>query len=260
MADVLQVSELTVAHPVGHKRGRRTTFVAVNRVSLRVGEKETVGLVGESGSGKTTVALAVTGLGPRTSGAVTLLGTPIGRKVPRAMRPDVQVVFQDPHASLDPRQSVRAGLAELRGLQAGRTDWIGDAELLGLVGLPAELLRRYPHQLSGGQAQRVCIARALLPRPKLLVADEPTSGLDVSVQAQILTLLAHLQAEFGFSVLFISHDLGVVRGVCDRVYVMLRGRVVEEGPAREVLDHPQHEYTRRLVNAVPGRALREAGV
>lgn len=253
--DVLTVNDLTVTHPGPYQRGRRTVFLAVDSVSLRVGAGEMVGLVGESGSGKTTVALAVTGLGPRAGGEIRLLGSAIGRQVPRSLRADVQVVFQDPHASLDPRQSVRGGLRELRALQPARTAWADDEDLLALVGLPVELLRRYPHQLSGGQAQRVCIARALLPRPRLLVADEPTSGLDVSVQAQILSLISRLRADLGFSVLFISHDLAVVRAICDRVYVMLKGSIVEEGPTSQVFDTPSEGYTRRLVEAVPGRTL-----
>ncbi len=257
---VVEVDGLTVRFRTG-ARARRPHHTAVDGVSLRVGGGEIVGVVGESGSGKTTLGMAVAGLGPRTSGEIRVLGRDLAALRPaelRNLRPEVQVIFQDPHGSLDPRQSVRSGLRELRGLQPERTSWIGDEELMAQVRLAPDLLGRMPHQLSGGQAQRVCIARALLMRPRLLVADEPTSGLDVSVQAEVLGLLLRLRETTGVSVLFVSHDLSVVRRICDRVYVMLRGRVVEEGTAARVLEEPVHEYTRRLVAAVPGRRLREA--
>ncbi|GAA2733410.1 ABC transporter ATP-binding protein [Actinocorallia aurantiaca] len=255
---IVEVDELTVEYRTGGRRGHHT---AVDRVSLHVDGGEIVGVVGESGSGKTTLGMAVAGLGPRTSGEIRLLGRDLrtlGAADLRRLRPEVQVIFQDPHGSLDPRQSVRSGLRELRGLQPERTGWIDDEELLRQVRLSPDLLGRLPHQLSGGQAQRVCIARALLMRPRLLVADEPTSGLDVSVQAEVLGLLLRLRETTGVAVLFVSHDLSVVRRICDRVHVMLRGRVVEEGPAGRVLEAPEHEYTRKLVSAVPGRRLRGA--
>ncbi|MDX6739453.1 dipeptide/oligopeptide/nickel ABC transporter ATP-binding protein [Actinocorallia sp. A-T 12471] len=256
-APVVEVDALTVRYRAGVRGGH----TAVDGVSLRVEGGEIVGVVGESGSGKTTLGMAVAGLGPRTSGTIRVLGRDLAALRPaelRRLRPEVQVIFQDPHGSLDPRQSVRSGLRELRALQPERTGWIDDAELMAQVRLAPDLLGRMPHQLSGGQAQRVCIARALLMRPKLLVADEPTSGLDVSVQAEVLGLLMRLRETTGVSVLFVSHDLSVVRRICDRVYVMLHGRVVEEGPAARVLEAPVEDYTRRLVAAVPGRRLRAA--
>lgn len=252
--DVLDVDQLTVEH---QRPGSREKFRAVDGVSMRIGPAEVVGVVGESGSGKTSVAMAVTALGALSSGNVRLLGNEVrtaNAKKLRAMRPDVQVIFQDPHGSLDPRQKIGAGFRELRRLQPQRTRWTTDAELLEMVRLNPNVLDRYPHQLSGGQAQRVCIGRALLMRPKLLVADEPTSALDVSVQAEVLRLLLELRDATSVAILFISHDLGVVRRICDRVYVMLKGQVVESGDTRAVFDDPQHDYTQRLIASAPGRA------
>jgi len=232
----------------------------VKGVSLEVGSGEIVGIVGESGSGKTTLAMAVAGLSPYTGaavdGALEVVGCDLAsadRRALKALRADVQVVFQNPHASLDPRQSVRAGFRELRTLQRERTSWISDEELMERVKLSPDLLDRYPHQLSGGQAQRVCIARALLMRPRLLIADEPTSGLDVSVQARVLELLLDVRDRDGIAILFISHDLAVVRLLCDRVYVMRFGEVVESGPTTRVLTEPQDPYTKALIEASPGR-------
>lgn len=232
----------------------------VDDVSLRVGAGEIVGVVGESGSGKTTLAMAIAGLathvGASVSGELDVVGCDpyhADRARMRQMRADVQVVFQNPHASLDPRQSVRAGFGELRGLQPERTAWTTDEQLMERVRLDPALLDRYPHQLSGGQAQRVCIARALLFRPRLLIADEPTSGLDVSVQARVLQLLLDVRERDGIAMLFISHDLSVVRLLCDRVHVMRGGRVVEAGATAQVLSAPEDEYTRTLLAASPGR-------
>jgi peptide/nickel transport system permease protein len=187
---------------------------------------------------------------------VRLLGIDLSTLGPRELRrrrSDMQVVFQDPVASLDPRQSVKAGLAEVRALHPERSSWISDEDLMQRVRLTPALLSRFPHQLSGGEAQRVCIARALLVKPRLLVADEPTSALDVSVQADVLRLLLDLRDTTGIAILLISHDLGVIRLLCDRVYVMYEGRVVEEGVVEGILEGPRHPYTQRLVAAVPGR-------
>lgn len=254
-APVLQIEELRV---VFSERGvgRRPDVVAVDGVSMHIEAGEIVGLVGESGSGKTTLALATALLGKITDGRISLVGESIigiSRSRMRRLRSRIQVVFQDPHGSLDPRQNVRKGLSELRALHPDRTSWITDAELLARVGMTEDLLDHLPHELSGGQAQRVSIARALLLRPALLVADEPTSALDVSVQAQILNLLLQLQATERIAVLLISHDLSVVRNLCDRVYVMKDGRVVEAGETETLLASPSHPYTRQLIAAIPGK-------
>jgi ABC-type dipeptide/oligopeptide/nickel transport system ATPase subunit len=253
---ILDVEGLSIVHP--GRRGRPAT-AAVDGVSLTAGAGEIVGVVGESGSGKTSLAMAVLGLGRITSGNIDVDGITPRPRMPLDERAAIQMVFQDPHGSLDPRQSIGRGLRELRRLHKGRTGWVSDEELLSRVGLTTEVLTRLPHQISGGQAQRVSIARALLLRPSLLLADEPTSALDVSVQAQILRLLKGLRDDDGLTILFISHDLAVVRAVCDRVYVMKSGRVVESGPTRDVLEHPHHPYTQALLAAVPGGGLREPG-
>ncbi|GAA2210803.1 hypothetical protein GCM10009850_062620 [Nonomuraea monospora] len=205
-------------------------FTAVDDVTLEIPDGQVVGLVGESGSGKSSLARAVCGLVPHT-------GTVEGAR-------RVQMVFQDPYASLDPRMTVAQTIAEGAGPgEVGR--------LLQLVRLPAELAGRYPRELSGGQRQRVAIARALGGDPGLLVADEITSALDVSVQAAVLNLVRGLRDELGLSMLFISHNLAVVRYVADVVAVMHRGRLVESGPAEQVVGEPAHEYTRALLAAVP---------
>jgi ABC-type glutathione transport system ATPase component len=256
----LEIKDLRVVYDSpasGMLGGTGSAVPAVRGVSIVVAPGELVGIVGESGSGKSSIALAVAGIGRVTSGTIRILGKdrtkPLGGRVGRAERADVQMVFQDPYSSLDPRQTIRSGLAELRHLHPGRTDWIADQELLRSVGLQANLLQRYPHQLSGGQCQRISIARALLLKPAVLVADEPTSSLDVSVQAQILNLVLDLQSTRGFGVLFISHDLGVVRQVCERVYVLQSGVVVEEGVTETVFASPSEPYTQRLIASIPGR-------
>ncbi|MCG2623382.1 ATP-binding cassette domain-containing protein [Arthrobacter sp. I2-34] len=248
---------LSIVHP--GRRGKPAS-TAVDGVDLSVGAGEIVGVVGESGSGKTSLAMAVLGLGRTTSGSIDVDGIVPGPRLPLDQRAAIQMVFQDPHGSLDPRQSIGRGLRELRRLHKARTGWISDEDLLSRVGLSGDVLTRLPHQISGGQAQRVSIARALLLRPTLLLADEPTSALDVSVQAQILRLLKGLRDEEGLTILFISHDLAVVRSVCDRVYVMKSGRVVESGRTGEVLERPQHPYTQALLAAVPGGDARIPGL
>lgn len=253
----LQVSDLRVVHP--RMWSRKGGFVAVDGVTVVVKTGEIVGLVGESGSGKTTVAMAAAGLGRITSGSISVSGALANPRSwrRRDFRAQVQVVFQDPHGSLDPRQTVRAGFRELRRLHPKRTAWIGDEDLLAKVQLAPDLLERLPNEISGGQAQRISIARALLMRPSVLVADEPTSALDVSVQAQIIELLHALRRDEGLAILFISHDLSVVRHLCQRVYVMRSGVVVEQGDTEAVAVSPRHEYTRRLIDALPGSVFSE---
>lgn len=230
--------------------GRRR---AVDDVSFALHVGETLGVVGESGSGKSTLARLALGLLEPEAGEVTLGGRPWSRLPERArrrLRPTIQFVSQNPYDSFDPRHTVGRLVAEpLRLPRAQRRVRVLD--LLARVGLPPETAGRHPRELSGGQRQRVAIARALGPRPDVLVCDEPVSALDVSVQAQVLDLLADLQAEYGTAMLFISHDLGVVRHLADRVLVMKDGSVVEEGDVREVFARPRHPYTRDLIAAVP---------
>ncbi|MFJ9416048.1 dipeptide ABC transporter ATP-binding protein [Streptomyces sp. NPDC101227] len=237
------------------RRGARTT--AVEDVSLTVRAGETLGLVGESGSGKTTVGRMLVRLLDPTAGTLRYRGHDLGALGERALRPlrgELQMVFQDPVASLNPRRSIGESVADpLRA--AGGLDDAGVVrraeELLELVGLDPAWYHRYPHEFSGGQRQRVGIARALAPSPRLLVCDEPVSALDVTTQAQVLELLGRLRRELGLAMIFIAHDLAVVRAVSDRVAVMRAGRIVEEGPVDTVYDRPEHPYTRKLLTAVP---------
>ena len=233
----------------------------VDDVSFELRAGRTLGIVGESGSGKTTVARMVLGLLEPDAGRVEFLGQPwtaagserVTEKQRRLHRRDISVIYQDPLSSFDPRWSVGQILADaldVAGFQAGQHA-ARISQLLEHVRLPAELATRRPLQLSGGQRQRVAIARAIASNPKVIICDEPVSALDVSVQAQVLDLLADLQASLGLAYLFISHDLGVIRHVSDQVLVMRHGKVVESAPVEDLFDNPQHEYTRRLLGAVP---------
>ena len=231
---------------------------ALDDVSFTLHAGRSLGIVGESGSGKSTLARLVMALEAPTAGRVLLdgqdLNTLSAAQLRRA-RSQVQMVFQDPYGSLDPRrtvgQTVAEPLAVLHG--ASRSEQRTRAgEALEAVGLRAADLAKYPHEFSGGQRQRIAIARALITRPKLIVADEPVSALDVSVQAQVLNLMQDLQDEFGVTYLFISHDLSVVDLVCDEVVVLQAGRIVEQGPPQRLFQRPEHPYTQRLLAAVPG--------
>ncbi len=261
MAELLQVRDLRV-----HFRNAAPERYAVNGVSFSMAEGEILGLVGESGSGKSVTAMSVSGLLPRrraeVSGSITLDGREILQCTERELR-DIQgnalaVVFQEPMTSLDPvmrfgplveeslREHTRLSAAErkARALEA-----MAQAELPE----PEKLYRKYPHELSGGMLQRVMIAAAIISRPRLLLADEPTTALDVTIQAQILALLKKLNRENGMAILFISHDLQVVRRLCTRVAVMQGGQIVEEGNVEDIFRAPQHDYTRRLIAAIPTR-------
>jgi oligopeptide/dipeptide ABC transporter ATP-binding protein len=237
--------------------GRGRPIQAVSDVSLTIGRGEAVGLVGESGSGKSTIGRLLLGLLPPTEGRVVLDGVDLGQARGRALRRlrrRMQLVFQDPYSSLDPRRRIGDQIADglaIHGICPRSERRTQTEALLVQVGLPASHADRYPHEFSGGQRQRVGIARALSTRPEFLVADEPVSALDVSVQAQVLALLADLRTRLGLGLLFISHDLHVVRSLCDRVLVLYLGRVMEEGPAAQVLDNPRHPYTRALLSAAP---------
>lgn len=257
---LLQVRGLTKYFPI--RRGLLPKVVgqvqAVDGVDIDVMPGQAVGLVGESGCGKTTTGRCILRLIEPTAGTVRfngqdLVGLPRGQL--RSLRREMQIIFQDPFGSLNPRRTVYETLAEplaLHGVCAGKAELRAEVRrLLSRVGLDPDYLDRYPHQFSGGQRQRVGIARALSVRPKFIVCDEPVSALDVSVQAQILNLLADLRTELDLSYLFIAHDLAVVRHLCDVVAVMYLGRIVEIGPVDQIFSDPQHPYTRALLSAVP---------
>jgi oligopeptide transport system ATP-binding protein len=258
--NILEVRNLTVWFP------RRSSFLggamgeikAVTNVSFNVPLGKTVGLVGESGSGKTTIGMAILRLVPITSGNILFRGTDIttlSQKAFRPLRRQIQMIFQDPFGSLNPRWDILKTVTEpLRvhfpSLNLSEREERA-AELLRKVGLKPELLRRYPHEFSGGQRQRIGIARALAVEPALIVCDEPVSALDVSVQAQIVNLLADLQSELGITYLFIAHDLAVVEHISNEVVVLCRGEVVEAASAEMLYREPKHEYTRNLLASVP---------
>lgn len=226
---------------------------AVAGVSFHIGQGETFALVGESGCGKSTIARAMVGLAPFT-GQIEIAGSSLGPAPTKAARRDVQLIFQDPMASLDPRMTVGNLVCEplvIHGIGTPDTRRAQARDLFEKVGLSPDQLDRYPHEFSGGQRQRICIARALALRPKLIIADESVSALDVSVQARVLDLLRALKDEFGLSYLFISHDMAVVENIADRVGVMFLGQIVEMGTRAQVFGNPQHPYTRRLIEAVP---------
>ncbi|GLW10989.1 ABC transporter ATP-binding protein [Microtetraspora sp. NBRC 13810] len=238
--------------------GRRARREAVRDVSLRVEEGAALGIVGESGAGKSTLVRLLLALDRPDAGTVRYRGREVRPGRPSSLRwfrREAQIVLQDPMSSLDPRMTVARAVAEpLRALGVA-----GDraataarvAEVLTAVGLEPEMGRRYPHEFSGGQRQRIAIARALAPRPRILVGDEPVSALDVSVRAQVLDLLARLAATEGLTLIVVSHDLGVVRHLCDQVLILHEGAVAEHGPTARVLTDPAHPYTRRLLDAVP---------
>ncbi|WP_194909646.1 oligopeptide/dipeptide ABC transporter ATP-binding protein [Catenulispora rubra] len=254
MTALLEVENLSVHY--GRSR-RRPGHAAVDGVSLTVGPGEAVGLVGESGSGKTTIGRAILGLAAPTGGSLHFDGADV-TDVPAEKRAgqaaDLQVIFQDPYGSLNPSRTIRQILTEPLTARGALTREAANqrvGRLLHQVGLPADALDRYPAAFSGGQRQRIAIARALTSEPKLVICDEPVSALDVSTQAQVLNLLADLRSELGLAYLFIGHNLAVVRNVCDRVVVLYEGRVMESGPAAELIVTPLHPYTRALVAAAP---------
>jgi dipeptide transport system ATP-binding protein len=255
---VVAAKELRQHYRIGGGMFRQArTLRAVNGVTLEISQGRTLAVVGESGSGKSTLARMITMIEPPTAGELVIDGLDPRRargSERRRLRRTVQIVFQNPYGSLNPRQSVGTILAEplvISGGQsaAGRREAV--AQMMRRVGLRPEHARRYPHMFSGGQRQRIAIARALMLRPKVVVLDEPVSALDLSIQAQVLNLLAELQAELELAFLFISHDLSVVRHIADEVLVMYLGKAVEQGARDVVLDEPRHPYTRALLEATP---------
>ncbi len=257
-APLLEIVDLARHFPVRNALGRRIGQIrALDGVSLAVSPGETVGLVGESGCGKSTLGKTVAGIHAPTAGAIRFAGREIGRLPPRERRAvarELQYVYQDPGASLDPRWKIRASLHEPLKIHTtlARAERQAQVEaILRAVGLPDAHLDLYPHELSGGQQRRVGLARILTLRPRMVILDEPTSGLDVSVQASVLKLFRALQAEFALTYLFISHDLAVVRVMCQRLAVMYLGRIVEVGETSRVFAAPRHPYTRSLLAAVP---------
>ncbi|NWJ24074.1 ATP-binding cassette domain-containing protein [Rhizobium sp. RM] len=240
--------------------GRTEGFRALDDINLRVEKGKSFGLVGESGSGKTTLTRCILRLETLTSGNILYDGADISKLNPtemRRLRARLQIVFQDPYASLDPRMTVHDIVAEPLVIHrdivpmSSRQQTERVLELLLQVGLREEHLFRYPHEFSGGQRQRIGIARALAVKPEFLILDEPTSALDVSVQADVLNLLHRLQDELGLTYFFISHDLGVIRYICDDVAVIYRGKLVESGPVEDIFDRPKNDYTRLLIDAMP---------
>ena len=254
---------LTIEHLRAEHRGGHDTVVAADDISFSIGRGHCTALVGESGSGKTTIARTVAGLHPIAAGRVLLAGQPLAgdaRRRSREQRSRIQLIFQDPRDALNPRQTVRQAIGRpirlLRGLPGRETDAEVD-RLFDLVRLPRALEVAYPAELSGGEAQRVGIARALAAKPDIVICDEVTSALDVSVQAAVLELLRDLRSDLGVALLFITHDLGVVAAVADTVVVLRHGRVCETGPAEAILRAPAHDYTKTLLESAPSvsRAL-----
>ena len=254
----LDVQHVSVHYPIRNTWGNTgEVFRAVDDVSFSVEKGQILGLVGESGCGKSSLSRAIMQLHPVTSGKILLQGenlTALPAREIRRRRPDFQMVFQDPYASLNPRFSIYTTLLEALGCRGNvprqqREEVV--AELMERVGLSPEHMYKYPHEFSGGQRQRIAIARAIAPRPALLLADEPVSALDVSIQSQILNLLTDLTRDMELTMIFISHDLSVVHYLADKIAVMRRGKIVECGTADEVFHQPQAEYTRALLAAIP---------
>ncbi|MGX7348771.1 ATP-binding cassette domain-containing protein [Dolosicoccus paucivorans] len=258
MSEFMRVENLKVHYPIRSGFFNRVTghVYAVDGVDLVFEEGKTYGLVGESGSGKSTIGKAIIGLEPITSGRVLFNGEDITRNQGRRSdyRRDVQMIFQDSMSSFNPKRRITDILSEPLRNFTNMTPQEQDRrklELLDIVGLSQEALYKYPHEFSGGQRQRIGVARAMALNPKLIIADEPVSALDLSVQAQVLNFMKRIQEEYNTSYLFISHDLGVVKHMCDELAIMYRGRFTEYGTRSDIYNDPQHIYTRRLLSAIP---------
>ncbi|NBC28973.1 MAG: ATP-binding cassette domain-containing protein [Spirochaetes bacterium] len=262
---MLNVQDLKVHFPVRAGIFRRTVGAvrAVDGISLEINPGETLGLVGESGCGKTTAGRAIVGLERINEGHVYLEGIEISALSPAQLRPlrrRMQMIFQDPYSSLDPRMTVGNIIAEpLRQYRGDEAVEKLVFEYMDMAGLPRAFARRYPHEFSGGQRQRIGIARAIAPRPDLIIADEPVSALDVSIQAQILNLMKDLQEELGVAYLFVAHDLSVVKHISHRVAVMYLGRIMETATSTELYKNPRHPYTQALLRSIPVADPRRAG-
>ena len=255
----LEINDLKVHFPIrgGFFNTIQEYVYAVDGVNFSIEEGKTYGLIGESGSGKTTIGKAIVGLEEPTGGEILYHDKPLGSRRARkkaGYNKDVQMIFQDVLSSLDPKKRIRDIIAEPIRNHERLTD---EEELekiltlLNIVGMPPDALYKYPHEFSGGQRQRIGVARAVALNPKLIVADEPVSALDLSVQAQVLNFLKDIQKDFNLSYLFISHDLGVVKHMCNYIYIMHRGRFVETGTREDIYNNPQHIYTKRLIAAIP---------
>ena len=258
MTALIQATGLTRRHPLPKESlfERQRFATALEDADLTVGDGEAVGLIGESGSGKTTLVRLLLALDSPTSGSVSFDGRPVDARASARslhwLRRATGIVFQDPYASLDPRMSIGRIVGEplwALGIDGDRRARV--REVLEWVGLEAEMTDRYPHEFSGGQRQRIALARAIVHRPRVLVGDEPLSALDVTVRAQILDLLRALRRDEGMTLVLVSHDIGVVRNLCDAVAVMKDGRIVESGATDRVLEHPEHDYTRHLLASIP---------
>lgn len=254
---LLEIKDLKVHYPIkgGFFNTVKDHVKAVDGVSINIPEGTTYGLVGESGSGKTTTGKAVMGLNRITAGDILFNGRKLnasGRKVD--VRDDIQMIFQDPYSSLNARKRVFDIVAEpIRNYNRKPKNELAEEvlALLDRVGLPRDALYKYPHEFSGGQRQRIGVARAIALNPKLIIADEPVSALDVSVQAQVLNFMQEIQKDMNLTMMFIAHDLGVVRHMCQHIGIMYQGRLVEEGTAEDIFSNPQHIYTKRLIAAIP---------
>lgn len=263
---MINVKDLKVHYPIrgGFFNTIQSYVHAVDGVDIEIEAGKTYGLIGESGSGKTTVGKVILGLETATSGNITYKETEVTNKANRKKlnyNKDVQMIFQDAMSSLNPRKRIIDIIAE----PINNFDNLSDEdtktrvlELLSIVGMGEDALYKYPFEFSGGQRQRIGVARAIACNPKLIVADEPVSALDLSVQAQVLNFMKKIQRDFGISYLFISHDLGVVKHMCDYIYIMYRGRIVERGTREDIYNNPQHIYTKRLIAAIPSTNLDRA--
>ena len=247
---LLEVEQLYVSYPQLSGFFTKKASTIVKNVSFSIQTGEVLGLVGNSGCGKSTISRCITGLLPKDSGRITFENQPLEK-----CHPQIQMIFQDPYTSLNPRmtiyENIRESLRYFPNMPPPNEwkDYI--AHLVELVGLNADQMQRYPHEFSGGQLQRIGIARALAPSPKLIVCDEPVSALDISIQAQVLNLLKKLQQQRGLSLLFVTHDLAVVRYISDRCCVMHQGKIVEQGATENIIQHPQHPITQKLLACVP---------